>query len=62
MEISKLYKPIFKNDNRNNKIVLQIIPIKLLYMDFFAYPQASRKEESGDSIEYNIKIGLRNRR
>ena len=51
IEISKLYKPIFKKDRVNKKIVLIIIPIKLSYMAFLAWLVASNNDANGLSNE-----------
>ena len=62
IEIIRLYKPIFKNERTNKKIVLIIIPIKLSYIDNLAWLVASKNEAKGASKENNINIGLKNLR
>ena len=62
IEISRLYKPIFKYDNMNKTIVLVIMPSILSYIASLALPVASKKDDNGDSKEYRIKIGLKNLR
>lgn len=60
IEISRLYKPIFKYDKINKRMVLIIMPTRLSYIANLALPVASRKADNGDSREYKINIGLKN--
>ena len=62
IEINKPYKPIFKSDNKNKKIVLIITPTKLSYIDILALPHASIKEDKTDSKEKRINMGLKKRK